>query len=166
MYAWLIPALFSLAGGIAGMQAGREVEGLAAQQDLMAEENALLEQRELDESVRRQERDNRRLKGSALARAAASGAEISGTVKGYLDYFEGELDKDISWMKTAGASRIRLNLQSGKLQAMSTRISGKSQQTSALWTGLLGAANAFGSSGMSKNWFSTTTYNAPGFERR
>ena len=166
MYAWLIPALFSLAGGVAGMQGGREVEGLAAQQDLMAEENALLEQRELDESVRRQERENSQLKGKALARAAASGARIEGGVSDYLEYYEGELDKDVDWMKTSGASRIRLNLQAGKLQAQSTRISGKAQQRTSMWNGLLGAADAFSSSGFAKDMFkSKPTYARTGFGR-
>ncbi len=166
MYSWLIPALFSLAGGLAGMSSGREVEGLADQQDLMAEENALLEQRELDESVRRQERENKQLKGRALARSAASGARIEGSVGDYLEYFEGELDKDVDWMKTAGASRIRLNKQAGKLQAQATRIQGRSQQRTSMWTGLLGAATAFGSSGFSKGMFAAKpTYVRTGYGR-
>ena len=109
---WFIPAIMSLFGGIGEYKAGKEMEKLADQQSLLAEENAVLEKRELDENVRRQEVRDKRVRSSARASAAASGARISGSVAGSLDYLSAEQSRQLDWQKEAGKSRIKINKQS------------------------------------------------------
>lgn len=136
-----IPAVMSIFGGIAGYEAGNDMYDLGKEQDLMAEENAILAKRELQETARRQEDDDRRLRASATARGAASGAEISGSIAGYIGYMEEEQGRQMDWLKDSGASRIRLDLQGAKMEARATKIRGKAQGTQAL---LGGFTQAFG----------------------
>ena len=137
--AWLIPAAASVFGGLQGMKSGKAQQRLAKEQILLAEQNAVLQQRELDEQVRRQELQNTRVKSSALARAAASGARLEGTPTDYLEYMETEQDRQLDWMKTAGASRIRLDLAGEKMRAKALSIQGKNQRYSSFFSGVTGA---------------------------
>jgi hypothetical protein len=136
---WMVPAAMSIFGGLQGMKAGKEQKKLAKEQILMAEQNAVLAQRELDEQVRRTELENKRIRSSAKARAAASGARLEGTPMEYLDYMEGEQERQLDWMKTAGASRIRLDLQGEKSRAKALKIQGQNQRTSSFFSGVTGA---------------------------
>lgn len=137
--AWLIPAAASVFGGLQGMKSGKQTQRLAKEQVLLAEQNAQLQQRELDEQVRRQEIQDKKTKSSALARGAASGARVEGSVSGYLTHMEEEQDRQLDWMKTAGASRIRLDLEGQKMRAKALSIQGKNQSSSAFFTGVTGA---------------------------
>jgi len=150
MWMALIPMAISLIGSMKGMQAGKEMQDLAYQQGLIAEQNAVLEKRELQETVRRKEAEDRRLQGTALARAAGYGARVEGSVKGYLDYMDEEAGRQLDWLKSAGASRIRLKLAAEKLRVEASRKSGESQSTSALFGGI----TSMFSSGMSSGLFS------------
>jgi hypothetical protein len=150
MWMALIPMAISLIGSMKGMQAGEEMQDLAYQQGLIAEQNAVLEKRELQETVRRKEAEDRRLQGTALARAAGSGARVEGSVKGYLDYMDEESGRQLDWLKSAGASRIRLKLAAEKLRVQASMQAGESQSTSALFGGL----TSMFSSGMAGGLFS------------
>lgn len=159
---WAIPALMSIFGGILGYQGGREAEVLGRQQTLMAEENAMLGKRELQEQVRRQELEDRRLRGAALARGAGSGALVSGSIATYLSYMEDEQGRQLSWLKTSGASKIRLQLQSDKLRASATISDAKTQQWSSL---LQGATGAFGYADQGGAFMKGPTYFRTGYGR-
>ena len=141
MSAWYFPAVMSVIGGIQGYSAGQEMQELADEQERLAEQNALLERRELREQVRRQAAEDRRVRSAALARAAASGARIEGSVADYLTHMEEEQTRQLNWLQEAGASRIRLNLQAGERQADATRIRASTQ----MWTSLItGFTQGFG----------------------
>lgn len=142
MMTWL-PMAMSIFGGVVGYQGGREMEKLGRDQEKQAEENALFEKKELQEQVRRQEDEDQRLRSAALARGAASGATISGSIADYLGYMEDEQTRQLNWTKTAGASRIRLNLQAAKSQAEATKIRGETQKWTSLFSGV-GHAAAYG----------------------
>lgn len=143
---WFIPAIMSIFGGIGEYKAGKKMDKLADQQALLAEENAVLEKRELDENVRRQEQRDKRVRGSATAKAAASGARLEGSVGDYLGYLESEQGTQLDWMKTAGESRVRINKQSSLLQAQQTRIQADSKKAG-LFTGVAGAFSFLGQGG-------------------
>jgi len=155
---WFLSAASSLFGGVQQYRSGKETEKVAAQQRLMAEENEQLERRELDEMKRRQENKNAQVRGSALARTAASGAEVSGSAADYLAYMETEQSREMDWMEEAGASRIRLNKQAAILESQATKIQGRSQQAG-LITGLLGGVSAMGRGGF---FDSGTTWDSGG----
>jgi len=131
-----IPAVLSIFGAIAGINAGKEMEELSKRQSVMAEENALLSQRELDEQVRRQEEEDLRLRSSALAIAAGSGATISGSPASHLAYLETEQERALDWTKTAGASRIRLDLQAAQLEADALQTAGETKQFESFFGGI------------------------------
>jgi len=137
---WFIPMIMSVFGGIQEYKAGKEMDALAGEQERLAVENKRLEDEETAEKIRRQEIKDKQLLGSARARAAASGVELSGTVGGYLDFMDDTQGDEIAWMRKAGASRSRLNLQAGLLDAKRTRLGAKQQKT--------GAFNAIGTVGM------------------
>ena len=136
---WVMLAV-TIFGAIQGYQAGKEQEELAEQQALLADRNMVLQKQELNEQVRRQGDEDRRLRASAKARAAASGAELSGSPLAYLDYMEEEQGRQLNWMKTAGASRIRLQLEGDLLRASANKQRGKNQQWDALFKGVSSAA--------------------------
>ena len=150
---WFIPAIMSIFGGINDYKAGKELEGVARQQELQAEENAVLEQKELDENIRRQKIQDDRVKASAISKAAASGARIEGSTSQYIDYIGEEQGRQLDWMADAGTSRIRLNKQSALLDAQTTRIQAKSQKRSSIFNagiqafGFLGQGGYFKGSG-------------------
>lgn len=137
---WFAVAM-SVFGAISGYQAGKRQEALGREQALLAEENAVLAKRELDEGIRRQEAEDARLQGKALARAASTGARLSGSLATNLAFLEEEQGRQLDWMKTAGASRIRLQLRGDKLRAKATQISGSAQSYQSLFSGL---GSAFG----------------------
>ena len=124
----------------------------------------------LQEQVRRQNLQDRRLRASALARGAASGAEVgSGSVATEMQFMEDEQAYELNWLKTAGASKIRLQLQGDKLRAGVTIQQGQTQQWSSVVQGLTSAfmfADAGGMFTTSPSGFNASSYNAPGFERR
>lgn len=150
---WLVPAFASLFGGVAGMKSGREMQRQSKEQILLAEQNAMLAQRELDEQVRRQKLRDRQVKGAAKARAAASGARLEGSVSDYLSYMDEELGRQLDWTKSAGASKIRLTLQGEITRARALEMQGKSQYYSSMFSGITGAFNYMDRGGM----FSGTT---------
>lgn len=149
---FFLPMIMTVFGGVQQYKAGKEMEQMAAQQEKLAHENKALAEAELEEGIKRQERKDKMLRGSAKARAAASGARVSGSVEGYLDFMEDVQTDDIAWMRKAGMSRARMDLSAGLLQAQQTRLSGKQQKYSAYSSigqlGLYGAqAGLFGGGG-------------------
>lgn len=147
---WL-PMIMSIFGALEGASAGGDVMALGREQAKIAERNALLEKRELQEQTRRQAAEDRRIRGTALARAAASGMRISGSVSASLEYLEEEQGRQLDWLKTAGASRIRLNLRSGLLQAKATTMQGRTQQLGSLFQGVSSAFGYANQGGMFDN---------------
>ncbi len=137
---WFAVAM-SVFGAIQGYQAGKKQEKLGKEQAKLAEENAMFARRELEEGIRRQEAIDQRLEGKALAKAAASGARLSGSLATYLDFLGETHEEQLDWMKTAGASRIRLQLEGDKLRAKSTQIAGKTAAYQSLFSGM---GSAFG----------------------
>ncbi len=149
---WLFPAAMSIFGGIQGYNSAQQMKSLADEQAKLGERNALLARRELAEQVRRQTEEDRLLRSAALARAAASGVEISGSVASYLEYIETEQTRQLDWLKTAGASRIRLDLESSRISASANRSRANSQGFESLLSGF-----AAGFSFMDKGGLFTTT---------
>jgi len=144
---WFIPAIMSVFGGVQDYKAGKEMESLAREQELMAEENAALEQRELDENVRRQENRDALVRGSAAAKAGASGRRVEGSLSDYLGYISDEQGRQVDWMETAGASRIRLNRQSANLQTQALRLQAKDKK-SGLLSGFMQGVSMLGQGGL------------------
>jgi hypothetical protein len=143
-------------GGLRKRKASKEMSAMARQQELMAQENAMLERRELAENVRRTELKNELTSGTALASAAASGVTLSGSTTGYLDFLETEQVKQLDWLQEAGASRIQQNLDANLLQARGTKLDAKNMRTSALTDfvgafGMAGASGLFGKAGTGYN---------------
>lgn len=137
---WVMVAM-SIFGAIQGYKAGKDMEDLAEEQALLADRNTVLAHQELNEQVRRQGDEDRRLRASARARAAASGAEMgSGSLATYLDYMEEEQGRQLDWMRTAGASRIRLENQSAMMRSKTTMLQGSNQKWSSLFQGATAAA--------------------------
>lgn len=136
-------AAMSIFGAVSSYRGGKKQQALGREQAALAEKNAALAQEELDEGLRRQEAEDKRLQGKALARAAASGARLSGSAATSLEYLEEEQGRQLDWMKTAGASRIRLQLEGDLLRAKSTQEQGKTSAWSGLFSGL-GSAFGFG----------------------
>ncbi len=152
---WFLPMIMSVFGGIQQYKAGKEMENFAGEQERMAVENKRLADEETAEKVRRQDLKDKRLLGSARARAAASGVELAGTVSGYIDFMGETQSDELEWMKRAGASKSRLDLQAGMLQAKQTRLSAQQQKAGAfgsisqaasfgLQSGMFGPAPSFG----------------------
>jgi len=157
MNPFAIPALMSVFGAVLGYGAGSDQKDYARQQEKVAEQNASLARRELEEQVRRQNAEDMRLRGSMLARQAASGAEVgSGTNLTNAEYMEEEQARELNWMRTSGASRIRLELESEMIQADITRSQGEDQQWSSILQGAMGAF-AYADKGGMMDWGSGST---------
>jgi len=138
---WLIPALLSIWGGVQQYKAGQDMKNAAGQQERLAYDNEQLEKQELEEGIRRQEIKNKQLRGKALSLAAASGVEVGGSAADYLDFINTTQTDEVNWMRKAGLSKARLNLQAGLNQAEQTRIAGKQSRA--------GAFASFGQAGFS-----------------
>ena len=147
MSLWLIPAAASVVGGVLDYKAGQGMDDLADQEARIVEENKALATRELAETVRRQGREDAMTMGAATARAASSGATVSGTSAGYLEFIEQEQIDNIDWMQESGESRIELDYQAGLTGVESSRIQADSKKTG-LFTGIIGAAAFMGKSGL------------------
>lgn len=114
---WFIPAALSVLGGIQGYNAAEEAADLADERRAAAERQALLDARTLEEQTRRQAEQDYRVRSAALARAAASGAKVTGSVAEFLENMEDEQRRQLEWLQTAGANQIRLNLEGESLAA-------------------------------------------------
>ena len=134
-------------GGLRKRRASKQMKAMGREQALMAQENAMLERRELSEQVRRTEAQNQLVGSTALTRAAASGVTMKGSAQDFLSYIEAEQTRQVDWMQEAGASKIRLNLQANLLQAKSTNLNAKSMQSGFL-TDIAGAFGMAGKLGM------------------
>jgi hypothetical protein len=165
MNPFAIPALMSVFGAVLGFNAGGDLKQTAYKQEQQAEQNALIGRRELAEQVRRQGMEDQRLRSSLLARQAASGAEVgSGSNLVQSEAMEDEQANQLNWLKTSGASKIRMQLQSDKLQASITKDQGKNQQWSSIIQGAMGAF-AYADKGGMMDWGGGTTAgatNSPG----
>jgi len=148
MNPWAIPAIMSIFSGFLGYQSGKEQEQLGRDEEQLAKENAVLAERELAETVRRQEAQDLRLRSATLARSAASGAEVdSGTPAAYMNYQAAEQSRQLAWTKESGASAIRLKLKGDRMRAKAAQDAGKTQQWSSLLQGTIGAFSIAGQSG-------------------
>lgn len=147
---WIFAAVsiaMSIFGAINARNAGKKQVDLSNDMAMLADRNSVLATQELNEQVRRQGQDDQRLRASARARAAASGAEMSGSPLSYLNFMEEEQGRQLDWMKTSGASRIRLQNEGDKLRARAGVISGEAQQWDAIFTGIGSIASTVGSFG-------------------
>jgi hypothetical protein len=156
MNPWAIPVIMSVFGAYLGYKAGGDQKDYARKQEDLAERNEALGRRELEEKLRRQGIADMRLRASALARGAASGAEgDSGTNAVNAAYMLEEQTRQLNWMETAGASEIRLQLESDMLRADMTKTGGENQQWSSIIQGAMGAF-AFADKGGMMDWGGTT----------
>lgn len=145
---WAIPAMLSVYGGMQQYSAGKEMEALAQQQRLLAEKNEVLETKQLEEEMRRQDIKDKQIAGAARARAAASGVEIThGSASDYLEFIHREQTTEMKWMKSAGESRIRLRKQYAMLDAATLEMQAK-QQKQGLYTGIIQAFSFMGQGGL------------------
>jgi len=79
----------------------------------IADQNASLIQQQADEEARRFSRQAEQNMGRLRAGAAASGTKLEGTILDYLSDVEGEQNKQLSWIKSSGASRAKVQRQQG-----------------------------------------------------
>ncbi len=161
---YLFPAVMSIFGGIQGYNAAQELRSIAREEERLGERNALLARRELAEQIRRQTEEDRLIRSAALARAAASGAKVSGSVADYLDYMETEQNRQLEWLRTAGATRIRLELEAVRISAAATRSQASAQGFAALFAGFAGAFSFMDKGGFFTKPTNVTTI--AGFNRR
>jgi len=145
---WVLPAMLSVYGGMQQYSAGKEMESLAQQQRLLAEKNEVLETKQLEEEMRRQDIQDKQIAGLAKARAASSGVEIThGSASDYLDFIHREQTTEMKWMKSAGESRIRLRKQYAMLDAATLDMQAR-QQKMGLYTGIIQAFSFAGQGGL------------------
>lgn len=140
-YSYMVPTAMNLFGAAQGYSAGNDMEDSAKEMEKLAERNKLLGARELQEQARRQAEEDYRLRSAALARAAASGARVEGSVADYLDNMEEEQSRQLRWLRQSGASRLRLQYQSDLRAADSLRTRAQAQKWGSLVSGF---TQAFG----------------------
>lgn len=133
---WFVAAAINLFGVVSQYNATKDIDQLARQQELLAEENAALEQRELDETIRRQRLQDVQVRGTALARASASGRRVEGSLQDYLTFIGTEQQRELDWTTSSGASRIQINLQTARNEARALRIQAKAKRRDA-FSGLM-----------------------------
>ena len=89
-------------------KAGRKAEKIA-------EENAQAQEAEAAEALRRQTLENKRIRGVAAARMAASGVTSEGTAGNVLSALEEEQGKQAAWSQLASQSRASIMRSEGSL---------------------------------------------------
>jgi len=125
-------------------KSGKQSIALAGQQEQMAYENRQLELNELEENIRRTELNNRAVRGSAKARAAASGVSGGGSLDDYTGFIESTQQDEVAWMRSAGESRADQTLQDSLLQASATKIGGEAQKREGVASAIGGIGAAAG----------------------
>ena len=113
-----VSALSSLIGGAKGKKA--------------AKRESERRMRETEEAVRRQKLDNRQTIGTATAGSYASGIDMSGSNKAYIENMQSEMDRQIAWIRESGASAAD---------------AARKQGDSAMISGIAGAAGSIASLG-------------------
>lgn len=155
----VVAAAATVFGTVTAVSASRKASKRAEQaaldeKDLAAQEAAAIEA-ETTESVRRAKDKAARVEGESRARAAASGARLSGSLGISLDYMSEENARQIDWMGKAGASRARMALMGGDMrsQAQSARADAFTAQAwGSLASGVSSTYTAGGSQGA--GWWS------------
>ena len=107
----IISAVASLASGVMGFM-GKKDEQKAAEKAGQANQARI--QAETKEEHRRAAAVAGQQKGSARARAAASGVRESGSSAAYIASLADEQQRQLSWLKRSGATRGNIAAQTGK----------------------------------------------------
>ena len=132
-WAWAVPAVISIFGGKSAYDSADKQREYAKRELEIAQFNAKLEERELRETVRRQQRQDERLRGGALARIAASGAKLTGTTEIVMEDLVEEQERQVAWMQEAGASQIRLRLESARTMYDAAKANIETQKRAAIY---------------------------------
>lgn len=113
-----VATIFAAGVTIVGqMEASKRADEAAADEKALSIEEAAAIEAETAESVRRAKDKAAKVEGESRARAAGSGAEISGSIDISLDSMSEEHTRQIDWMGKAGASRARMALMGGEMRA-------------------------------------------------
>jgi len=118
---------------------------MAQEAKKMANRNADIEAKRVEETVRRaRDTEERKLEG-AKARAAATGVKAEGTPEYYLEELERVGEEEIQWLKREGAWRVEALRAQGKYAAM--------QGEANMWGGVASGASQLGSSATSYDYY-------------
>lgn len=134
-----IPAVLGVFSAVQQYKAGKKA-------DKLAEANAQAAEAETEEEIRRQALADKQQEGLALAKSAAGGSKVTGTVSSYLDTLKNENLANIDWMRRSGSSQADLERKKGAVA--------KSQATAGAIGSLAGAAGSGYSAGQSQGWWS------------
>ena len=116
----VIMAVAALASAAAGVYSAKASADAADEQQRLAEKNAEFEQAEAEESAKRLAEENKRTEALSRAMAAASG--VGGeSQQSYLTDLEAKGQREVAWMRKAGASRANIMRQEGAMTAKAGR---------------------------------------------
>jgi len=123
---WMV--IISAAGAGYSIYAGERAEDVAdkraAEMEAQGRENAKLIEAETQEQARRVSAQQREAESMALAKAAASGVQVSGSTKDYLSDMSTENKRQLDWLKKSGKSKANLARSGAYVSASGVRESG------------------------------------------
>ncbi|RKX23508.1 MAG: hypothetical protein DRP45_10410 [Candidatus Zixiibacteriota bacterium] len=136
------------------MDAAKSQDRAAAEAERMGRENAANIEAETQRSktVLREEQMSK--EGEARAKAAASGATVTGSLGESLDYMGKQHRDEIAWLGKSGTSRANLAKLEGGYQGMIGRNQASSTRAGAIGSAISGAGTTYGY-GKEAGWFGT-----------
>ncbi len=81
--------------------------------DKLAEANAKLQEQQTAEEARRLAKEQEKVESTAKARAAAGGAQVSGSQALFLADMKSEHGKELAWLQKSGQSKAAATRQGG-----------------------------------------------------
>ena len=148
-----VATVFGTAATIHGQyQAGKAADRQAgAEQDMARQEAAAIEA-ETAESVRRARDQAEKAEGTSRARAAGSGATLTGSLDISLESMSEEHTRQIDWMATAGASKARMAIMGGDMRSAASSAQA-SQFRAQMWGSAAKGVSSTYTSGTSAGWW-------------
>ncbi len=119
-------------------------ERAASEQKKIAAANAARIKAENEEALRRLKKQQAATMAEARARAAASGVQVEGTQKSYLEEMKEAFKSETDWLRDSGASQAYITQREGTLRAQTTSATGISAGFQGASGALAGAANYYG----------------------
>lgn len=129
----------------ASAYSAHEQYNLAQEAEDIAEENAAIEAKRTEETVRRAEKNEALQMSKARSELAASGMELAGTPEYYLSELERTGEEEIAWLEREGAWRVDSILREGEYA--------RKQGEAGAWSTLFGGFTSMGSSAMSYDYY-------------
>ena len=149
-----VASIFSTVVAISGASKARKAASQAAADEKeMAAQNAANIEAETAESVRRARDKAAKAEGESRARAAGSGAELTGSLSLSLDYMSEEHSRQIEWMAKAGAANARMAIMGGDMRSAAQKANASQFQAQMWGSAASGVSSAY-TSGSSAGWWS------------